>query len=148
MTPESAPFGEKELPRWVLIPAGVVLGLLTLFCVFALVVVLLSARTPTPILGFVIFGLLLLPCCWALAKCFRLVTGRRAKGGLLSPLTLRIAGYCLLVFPVTGLFTGYYRTMGPLAILQALFYLFGFFGLRALAQKRETRENQAERDQR
>ena len=39
---------------------------------------------------------------------------------------------------MVGLFTGYYREMGAVAIDQAVMYLFGFFGLRALARKRET----------
>ena len=122
-------------------PAGLILGLFTLFCAFALLVALVSARKPNPILAFVAFGLLFVGCFWVLEKCFRLPTGRRKKGGLLSPWALRIAAYCLLVFPVVGLFTGYYRTMGPFAILQALLYLGAFFGLRSMAQKRDKQED-------
>jgi hypothetical protein len=47
----------------------------------------------------------------------------------------------LLIIPVAGLFTGYYRETGAIAIFQALIYLFGFFGLRALARKREPAGN-------
>jgi hypothetical protein len=50
----------------------------------------------------------------------------------------------LLIIPVAGLFTGYYwegtavfTTMSPIAIFQAVMYVSGFFGLRALARKRE-----------
>jgi hypothetical protein len=39
-----------------------------------------------------------------------------------------------------GLFTGYYREMGAVAIYQAVMYVFGFFGLRALARKREAKD--------
>ena len=56
----------------------------------------------------------------------------------MSPRALRIVSFFLLIFPVVGLFTGYYREMGVVAIYQAVTYLFGFFGLRALARKRET----------
>ena len=51
---------------------------------------------------------------------------------------LRFVSFFLLIFPVVGLFTGYYREMGLVVIYQAVMYLFGFFGLRALARKRET----------
>lgn len=55
----------------------------------------------------------------------------------MSPRALRIVSACLLVLPVIGLFTGYYREMGAVAIFQAVMYFFGFFGLRALAHNRE-----------
>jgi hypothetical protein len=65
------------------------------------------------------------------------VTGKKTKGGLMSPTALRIVSVFLLVIPVAGLFTGYYREMGAVAIYQAVAYFSGFFGLRALARKRE-----------
>jgi hypothetical protein len=51
----------------------------------------------------------------------------------------------MLVLPVAGLFTGYYREMGAVAIFQVVTYFFGFLGLRALARKREAEESQNER---
>jgi len=48
----------------------------------------------------------------------------------------------MLVFPIAGLFTGYYREMGAVAIFQAVMYFFGFLGLRALARKREAKGSQ------
>jgi hypothetical protein len=56
----------------------------------------------------------------------------------MGPRALRVVSFFLLIFPVVGLFTGYYREMGAVAIYQAVMYWFGFFGLRALARKRET----------
>ena len=56
----------------------------------------------------------------------------------MTPRALRFVSFFLLIFPVVGLFTGYYREMGAVAIYQAVMYLLGFFGLRALARKRET----------
>jgi hypothetical protein len=79
-------------------------------------------------------------CLWVLEKCFRLVTGRKKKGGLLAPRTLRLVSYALLGLPVVGFFTGYYREFGAIAIVQALSYFLGFFGLRALARKRGGRD--------
>jgi len=128
---------ESEVPRWVQIPIGLVLALLTLLCGFAAVNLLFPPNKKSPILSIVI-GLTLLLCCfWVLEKCFRLLTGRKNRGGLMSPNTLRVVSLFWLLLPVAGLFTGYYREMGPLAIFQAVMYFFGFLRLRALVRKRD-----------
>jgi uncharacterized membrane protein len=128
---------EKELPRWVQIPVGLVLGLFTLLCGFASLSLLLVPNKQVPSLAVVIVLVLLLGCLWVLEKCLRLLTGRKHRGGgLLAPKTLRIVSLFLLVIPVAGLFTGYYRKMGLLAVFQALSYFIAFFGLRALARNR------------
>jgi hypothetical protein len=86
----------------------------------------------------IVVGLILLfGCLWVLEKCFRLLTGRKNRGGLMTPNTLRMLGFFLVVLPVAGLFTGYYHDMGPVAMFQAVMYFFVFVGLRALARKRE-----------
>jgi hypothetical protein len=128
---------EKEVPRWVQVPAGLVLGLLTLLCGYASVVLLLDANQKKPILAAVVGFVLLLGCFWVLEKCFRLLTGRKNQGGLMTPGTLRVVSFFFLIFPVAGLFTGYYRKMGLVAIFQAVMYSFSFLGLRALARRRE-----------
>src|SRR5882757_6281421 len=124
---------EKEVPRWVQVPAGLVLGLLTLLCGYASLVLLLDANQKAPVVAPVIGFVLLLGCFWVLEKCFRLLTGRKNRGGLMTPGTLRVVSFFFLIFPVAGLFTGYYRKMGPVAIFQAVMYFFAFLGLRALA---------------
>jgi len=129
---------EIELPRWVQVPVGIVLSLFTLLCGFASAYLLFVPNKRAPILAFVVGFILLLGCAWVLEKCFRLITGRKKRGGLMTPHALRVVSFVLLIFPVVGLFTGYYREMGAVAIYQAVMYLFGFFGLRALARKRET----------
>jgi hypothetical protein len=128
---------ERDLPRWVQVPIGLVLGLFTLLCGVASLSLLLVPNKQSPILAIVVGLVLLLGCFFVLEKCFRLLTGRKRQGGLLSPTTLRVVSFFLLVFPIAGLFTGYYREMGPVAIFQAVMYVFGFFGLRALARKRQ-----------
>ena len=140
MTDELPPLEarEKKIPRWVQIPIGLVLGLLTLLCGFASVVLLFAPNKKSPILAIVVGLILLLGCLWILEKCFRLITGRKTRGGLMSPRALRIVSFFLLIFPVVGLFTGYYREMGAVSIYQAVMYFFGFLGLRALARKRES----------
>jgi surface polysaccharide O-acyltransferase-like enzyme len=132
---------EKDFPRWVQVLVGILLAVFTLFCGFAVVgTLLLSGKRsygPTPVFAFAVVSILLLACLWVLEKCVRLVTGRKKRGGLLSPTTLRVVAIFLLIMPVAGLSTGYYRKMGALAIFQAVMYVLGFFGLRALASKRE-----------
>jgi hypothetical protein len=138
--PLLARIGEAELPRWIQVPVGIVLGLLTLFCAFATVDMQLlpgKKSSPSPILAFAVVLILLLACLWVLEKSFLLVTGRKKRGGLLSPTVLRVVAIFLLIIPVAGLFTGYYREMGGITILQVVMYVFGFFGLRAFARKRE-----------
>ena len=134
---ETEDFREIKLPRWVQVPVGIVLSLFTLLCGFASAYLLFVPNKRAPILAFVVGFILLLGCAWVLEKCFRLITGRKKRGGLMTPSALRVVS-SLLIFPVVGLFTGYYREMGAVAIYQAVMYLFGFFGLRALARKRET----------
>jgi hypothetical protein len=60
----------------------------------------------------------------------------------MSPNTLRVVSVSLLILPIVGLFTGYYREMGTVAIFQAVMYFFGFLSLRALARKREAKASQ------
>ena len=132
--------GEKEIPRWIQVPIALVLGLLTLLCGFASVILLLAPNKKSPMLAIVVGLILLLSCLWVLEKCFRLLTGRKNQGGLMTPSTLRVVSFFFLVIPVAGLFTGYYREMGPVAIFQAVMYFFSFVGLRALARKREANE--------
>jgi uncharacterized membrane protein len=128
---------EKEVPRWVQVLVGLVLALLTLFCGFASVTMLVVPNEKSPILTVVVGLILLLGCFWVLEKCSRLLTGRKNRGGLMTPNTLRVVSFFFLVFPVAGLFTGYYRKMGLIAIFQAVMYFSSFLGLRALARKRE-----------
>ena len=135
--PQPEDVREMELPRWVQVPIGIVLCFFTLLCGFASVYLLFVPNKKAPVLAFVVGLILLLGCAWVLAKCFRLITGRKHRGGLMSPRALRIVSAGLLAFPLIGLFTGYYHEMGVVAIYQAIMYFFGFLGLQALARKRE-----------
>ena len=132
---------ENELPRWIQIPAGLVIGLFTLLCALGALSLLFAPNKQSLTLCLVAGAILLLGCFWVLEKCWRLVTGRKYKGGLMSPRALRVVAFFFLVMPIAGLFTGYYRTMGPLAIFQAVSYVLAFFVLRALARNREARES-------
>jgi hypothetical protein len=136
--PEAEDTSEIELPRWVQVPIGIILSLFTLLCGFASAYLLFVPNKKAPILAFVVGLVLLLGCLRVLAKCFRLITGRKHRGGLMSPRALRIVSVCLFVLPIVGLFTGYYREMGAIAVVQVVMYFIGFLGLRALARKRES----------
>lgn len=138
---------EKEMPRWIQVLAGIALGLFTLLCTVGSLSLLFVKDSPSPTLAKIVGGVLSLACFWVLGKCFRLITGRKAQGRLLGPLALRVVAFFLLVFPVAGFFTGYYREKGPIAIFQAVMYVLGFFGLRALARKREENLKEQKKDQ-
>jgi hypothetical protein len=125
------------IPRWIQVSMGLVIGSFTLFCGFALLTVLLAPHEKGPIFTTVVGLILLLGCLWVLEKCFRLLTGRKNRGGLMAPNTLKVLSFSFLVLPVAGVFTGYYREIGPVAIFQAVMYIFTFLALQALARKRE-----------
>lgn len=93
------------------------LSLITLLCGFASVYLLFVPNKKAPVLAFVVGFILLLGCLWVLAKCLRLITGRKTRGGLLSPRALRVVSFFLLILPVVGLFTGYYREMRASRVL-------------------------------
>jgi hypothetical protein len=118
---------EKELPRWVRVPVGSALGLFTLFCGVASLSLLIVPNKQSPVLAVIIGLVLILGCLWVLEKCFRLITGRQNRGGLMSPNALRVVSIFLLMLPSAGLFTGYYRE-GALAIFQAMMYFSPFWG--------------------
>ena len=126
------------------VPAGLALGLFTLFCGFASLSLLLAPPKENPVICIVIGLVLLFGCFWVLEKCFRLLTGRKNQGGLMAPKTLRMLSLLFLVLPVAGLFTGYYRRMGLIAIVQAMSYFLTFFGLRALARHRQAKQTEGE----
>jgi hypothetical protein len=128
---------EKEAPRWFQVLVGLILALLTLLCAFPSVTMLVVPNEKSPVLNIVVALILLLGCLWVFEKCFRLLAGRKNRGGLMAPNTLRVLSFFFLVLPVAGLFTGYYRRMGPIAIFQAVMYFSSFLGLRALARRRE-----------
>jgi membrane associated rhomboid family serine protease len=134
---ETEDIREVELPRWIQVPVGIILNLFTLLCGFASAYLLFVPNKTAPILGLVVGVVLLLGCLWVLGKCWRLITGKKTRGGFMSPTALRVVSVFLLVLPAVGLFTGYYRDMGAVAIGQVVIYFFGSFGLRALARKRE-----------
>lgn len=116
---------------------GVLLGLFTLLCLAGSATLIFSPNEKAPILTSVVGVIWVVACGWVLEKCFRLVTGRRNRGGLMSPPALRAVGWFFLLLPIGGVFTGYFHTHTLLAVVQTAAYVSVFFGLRRLADRRE-----------
>jgi len=139
MTPNPPPSHPEELslPRWLQVPLGVVLGLFMLLCLVGSATLIVAPSEKAPVLAPVLGVVLVVACLWVLEKCFRLLTGRRNKGGLLSPRWLRAVGWFFLLLPLAGVFTGYFRSHTLIAVVQTAAYVSLFFGLRSLASHRE-----------
>jgi O-antigen/teichoic acid export membrane protein len=136
--PEIPPHPEEVVvPRWVQVPVGLALTALLLLCLAgeAAVVFLPSEKDPVlaPLLG---TGLVLVSL-WALSVCCRLVFGRKVRGGLLSPVALRVVAWFFLLLPIVGLFTGNFVTNTLQSLVQTAADISIFCGLRSLASRRE-----------
>lgn len=138
--PDSDAIENEEvcLPKWVTFPVGIILGLFTLLCLTGSITLVISPNERAPLLAPVIGIVMVLGCLWSLEKCVRLVTGRKRKGGLMTPRALRVIGWVFLLLPIGGLFSGYFVTHTLLASLQTAAYVSVFFGLRRLAAYRES----------
>jgi len=127
-----------SVPRWIAVPVGIFLGLFLIPCLIGSASLILvpveSAPIARPVGGVVLIAM----CCWALEKCFRLVTNKRNKGGLLSPTSLRAVGWLFLLLPIGGLFTGYFQAKPIVAAVQTAAYISIFFGVHKLARERES----------
>ena len=125
-----------ELPRWVQVPAGLLFGAFTLLCLVGSLSMVFGENEKAPVLA-PLFGLVMtLACVWILLMCFRLVSGRRRTGGIMSPTALRAVAYFFLLLPIGGLFTGYFVSHPLRGAIQTLAYVAVFLGLRRLAKER------------
>jgi hypothetical protein len=130
-------YQEKEITRWIAVPAGALLGLIALLCLVGSVTLLLDPPVGNRFFGLTVGVILVLGCVWVLDKAVRMVIGSRGKSGLLAPMTLRIIAILFLLLPLAGFFTGYYSEKGWLAIVQAIGCLGVFSGLVLLARCRD-----------
>lgn len=133
-------YDDLQLPRWVQVPAGILLELFTLLCLAGSLMMLLLPNEKAPILAPALGAVWTVTCGCMLRVCTRLITGRRNRGELLAPGTLRIVGWLFLALPIGGLFTGYFVTYTVVAIIQTAAYISIFLGLRRLAAYREANE--------
>ena len=127
----------SDVPRWLQIASGIALGLVTLLCALGCFSLLFPPPDETHRIKSVAVAIgALAVCIWALWKACRLVAGRPTKGGLISPVGLRLASVVVLCLPVAGIFTGYFAEHPLVAPLQALAYFWVFIGLQRLARER------------
>ena len=134
---DTPPDEASTLPRWVQIVVGLMLSLLLLPCLAGAVMMMLVPNEQAPVVAPIGGVVMTVMALWLFGICFRLVSGRRTVGGLMSPRMLRTIAWVFLLLPVGGLFTGYFATHTTLAFLQSAAYISVFFGLRSLAQRRD-----------
>ena len=126
------------LPRWIAIPAGLLL--LPIVVISMLGSAFLAADPPraNPIAAQLVGLVMLALCIWLATKCFRLILGRRSKhGGLFSPNALRVFSVLSLLMPLGGLFTGYIAEHPLRSIAVGSAYFGMAIGLWSLAATRE-----------
>jgi hypothetical protein len=129
---------EVFVPRWVQIPVGIALGGIVLLCLAGSLMMVFLPNEKAPVLAPAFGVFMSLVSLWALAKCVRLLSGKKVQGGgLLGPRALRALAWLFLLLPVGGLFSGYFVTHTAQAVLQTCAYVSIFFGLRSLAARRE-----------
>ena len=129
----------SALPRWAQIAVGSAFALFLLPCTAGAVMMVFVPNEKAPISAPIGGAVMTMMALWLFGLCFRLVTGRRAAGGLMGPRMLRLSSWMFLLLPVGGLFTGYFVTDTALAVLKTAIYVNIFFGLQSLARRRERR---------
>jgi membrane protease YdiL (CAAX protease family) len=127
----------KEIPAWIRIPAGILIALFTLLCLVGTVTIFMSLKKDNLVFGIFIGTILLIGCLWVLIKSIRIVLNVRRKNGLLAPLTLRLFGIFFLLLPVGGIFTGYFKEIGVVAVIQTILHIGICFVLFRHAKTRE-----------
>jgi hypothetical protein len=135
-----------QVSRGVQIIAGILLGLFTLFCLAGLAAIIFTPNSRSPILAPAIGLVFVAASAWVLEKCVRLVIGRKQQGGLMSPIALRVVGWLFLLFPVAGIFTGYYRAHPTISLYQVGVNISIFFGLHRLAAVRSASSRDSLKD--
>jgi hypothetical protein len=126
---------EGEMPRLGQMVAGAIICVLAMF-IIGISAFLFVSLPFSPQFFYVAVPTLLI-CGWILNKGIRLISGKRKNGGLFAPWALRVAAVVFLLFPICGLFTGYYQSHPPLMSgLQVVSDLALSLGLFALAARR------------
>ena len=139
---DGPPPHEEELPapRWVQVPAGLFLALIFVFCLAGSAALALTPNEKAPTAGPIAGTLMSLVSLWGLLVCYRLVTGKRVRGGLVGPTALRAIAWVFLLLPAGGVFTGYFEQHTLRAVIMTAAYISVFYGLRSLATYREQNE--------
>jgi hypothetical protein len=129
-----------EVPRWVLVPVGLILAAFVLLCLAGSIILIVAPSENSPVAQITFGTGMVLVCLWLLSLCYRMVLGKKVRGGLFGPIALRIIAWVSLLLPVVGLsmalFTHQYD-FTPLTLIGAAMYVGLFFSLRSLASHRE-----------
>ena len=144
MNPADSPPPPHEedipVPRWVQLVAGLLLALVLVFCLAGSLALALSPNEKAPVAAPIVGTVMSVVSIWGLLLCYRLVTGRKVRGGLIGPTALRVIAWVFLLLPVGGVFNGYFETHTIRALLMTAAYISIFYGLRSLAAHREQHE--------
>jgi hypothetical protein len=128
---------EDEVPRWFQVPIGLLLAAFVAPSIVGSLALALLPNEKAPISA-LFFGVgLSFLSLWGALICFRLITGRKVRGGLVSPRALRLTAWFFLLLPFAGLYNGYFVTHTLQALGLTVAYISTFFGLRSLASRRE-----------
>jgi len=130
---------DNEIPVWLRIPVGIFLIFVILLCIFGAITLFVDSPKTNPTLSFIAGTISILLSIWGLDKSVRMIFGLRREFGLVSITTLKVASFVFLLFPIGGLFTGYYAEKGLLALIQAVCNVSIFFGLQNLAKTRQAK---------
>jgi hypothetical protein len=126
------------LPRWIAIPAGLLLLPIVLVSIAGSVFLIADPPRANPIAAQLVGLVMLALLIWLAAKCVQLIFGRRSKhGGLFSPNALRACSVVALLLPAGGLITGYAAEHPLRYIAVATAYVGIAIGLWRLAAARE-----------
>ncbi|OFI33034.1 hypothetical protein [Alteromonas lipolytica] len=97
----------KPLPRWVLIPLGIVLVPFTLLCVIGSSMLLLAPNVPPNLLTISLGSLFLAGSLWFFYLSLRLLfVNPKNQSGFIAPMGLRAIALVFAVIPVASLILG------------------------------------------
>ena len=116
---------------------GSLFAFFALACLFGSCILIFDPQSHNPLvaqIGGIVMALL---SVWVLSVAIRLLFNRPNRGGLLSPLTLRLVAVYMAAMPTFLLITGRSNSWTLLQYLQAGIFIFGAFGIWRLAAWRQ-----------
>jgi drug/metabolite transporter (DMT)-like permease len=116
---------------------GLFFILCALACLVGSCVLIFDPQSHNPLLAQISGIVMALLSVWVLSVAIRLLRNRPNRGGLLSPLTLRLVAIYMAAMPTFLLVTGRSSSWTLLQYLQAGIFIFGAFGIWRLAAWRQ-----------
>ncbi|MCR6663805.1 MAG: hypothetical protein NVV60_11855 [Luteimonas sp.] len=106
-------------------------------CLAGSAILILDPQSQNPLVAQATGVVMALLSVWVLAVAIRLLLNRPNRGGLLSPLTLRLMAIYMVAMPTFLLVTGRSSSWSLMQYLQAGIFIFGAFGIWRLAAWRQ-----------